>query len=159
MTEHTQRASTHAGHRPYAMLAIELAIHFVVMYLVMFTMIATLDHFYNNLNMAYMTLMMVAPMTLVMLGAMRSMFPSRRTNIAIAIAAVAVFGVSFYAVRTQALVGNKAFLESMIPHHSGAILMCERAKIADPEVVALCDEIVESQRREISQMQAILKRL
>jgi len=47
----------------------------------------------------------------------------------------------------------------MIPHHSGAILMCEQASLKDPEVIALCDDIVEAQKREISQMQAILDRL
>jgi hypothetical protein len=45
----------------YRRLEIELAIDFVVMYLVMCTMIATLDDFYPNLNNAYMTLMMAMP--------------------------------------------------------------------------------------------------
>ena len=58
----------------YRNLAIELLIDFVIMYLVMFTMIATLDHFRFNLNNVYMTLMMVAPMAVVMLLSMRSMF-------------------------------------------------------------------------------------
>ena len=46
----------------YRMLAINLVLSSVVMYLVMFTMIDGLDDFYNNANMAYMTAMMVAPM-------------------------------------------------------------------------------------------------
>jgi uncharacterized protein (DUF305 family) len=46
----------------------------------------------------------------------------------------------------------------MIPHHSGAILMCERASVTDPEIVALCRSITESQQKEIAQMQAILQR-
>jgi uncharacterized protein (DUF305 family) len=46
----------------------------------------------------------------------------------------------------------------MIPHHSGAILMCERAKISDPQVKNLCREIIESQKREIDEMKAILAR-
>ena len=37
----------------YRNLAIELLIDFVIMYLVMFTMIATLDHFRFNLNNVY----------------------------------------------------------------------------------------------------------
>ncbi len=65
----------------YRRLGIELAVDFVVMYLVMYTMIATLDDFYPNLNTAYMTLMMVTPMAIVMLIAMRSMFPSPRINV------------------------------------------------------------------------------
>jgi uncharacterized protein (DUF305 family) len=47
----------------------------------------------------------------------------------------------------------------MIPHHSGAILMCEEASIRDPEVVALCGRIIKSQSTEIDEMEAILKRL
>jgi uncharacterized protein (DUF305 family) len=137
---------------------VELAIDFVIMYLVMYTMIATLGDFYLNINNVYMTLMMVAPMALVMLVAMRSMFPSGRMNLAIGLGAVIVFAASFMAMRTQAAVGNEQFLRSMIPHHSGAILMCEQSSITDPEISALCDQIIESQKEEIAQMKAILER-
>ena len=44
----------------------------------------------------------------------------------------------------------------MIPHHAGAILMCENANIQDPEIKKLCEEIVASQQREIAQMKAKL---
>ena len=135
-----------------------MAAHFVIMYLVMYTMIATLDHFYLNLNNVYMTLMMVAPMAVLMLFSMRSMFPSSTLNWALGIGALVVFAASFAAMRTQAAIGNKEFLRSMIPHHSGAILMCERASITDREIVALCEQIVKSQRREIEQMKTILGR-
>jgi hypothetical protein len=47
------------------------------MYLVMFVMIDGWSGFYNNLNMLYMALMMVAPMVLLMILAMRHMFASR----------------------------------------------------------------------------------
>lgn len=158
---------THAGHAvesqaehgSYKGLAVEMLVDFVIMYLVMFTMIATLDHFHFNLNTVYMTLMMVAPMTIVMLVGMRRMFPSRRINLAIGAGAALVFAASFAAMRTQAAVGDEEFLRSMIPHHSGAILMCEEASIDDPEIVALCGQIISSQQAEIEQMEAILKRL
>jgi uncharacterized protein (DUF305 family) len=152
---------SHAEHqapRSYAHLAVELAIDFVIMYLVMYTMIATLDDFRLNLNNVYMTLMMVAPMAVVMLAAMRSMFPSRRVNLFVVAVAVLAFTASFAAMRTQAAVGDREFLRSMIPHHSGAILMCREAAITDPEIVALCRQIVESQQKEIAQMNAILQR-
>jgi uncharacterized protein (DUF305 family) len=154
MVEHVE----HKMHAPYTGLAIEMAIDFVIMYLVMYTMIATLEHFYFNINTIYMTLMMIAPMTIIMLVGMRSMFPSRRANIAIGVIAVLAFIASFAAMRTQAAVGNEAFLRSMIPHHSGAILMCEQASITDPEIVALCGQILKSQSAEIDQMTAILAR-
>ena len=139
-------------------MGVELAVDFVVMYLVMYTMIATLAHFHLNLNNVYMTLMMVAPMAVIMLVSMRSMFPSRAINLAICVGAAAVFLASFAAMRTQAGIGNAEFLRAMIPHHSGAILMCKQASITDSEIAALCRGIVESQQKEIAQMQAILQR-
>ncbi len=47
----------------------------------------------------------------------------------------------------------------MIPHHSGAILMCREATISDPELKALCQEIIVGQQREIDQMTAKLSQL
>ena len=146
----------HAMH--YQHFAIEIGIDFVIMYLVMYTMIATLDHFYLNVNNTYMTLMMVSPMAIVMLVSMRSMFPAQRANWAIIAVAAIVFLGSFVAMRTQAAVGDVQFLKSMIPHHSGAILMCERSEVTDPAIIDLCKAIVDGQRKEIVQMQEILKR-
>ena len=151
----------HEGHtvkRSYRLLGAEMAIDFVIMYLVMYTMIATLDHFYLNINNVYMTLMMVAPMTILMLVFMRSMYQSRRLNWLIGGGAALVFVASFAAMRTQAAVGDEEFLKSMIPHHSGAILMCEQSSITDPEIIALCREIVKAQREEIARMEDILAR-
>lgn len=154
MKDHTGQAMKGS----YRALAGEMVIDFVIMYLVMYTMIATLDHFRLNLNNVYMTLMMVAPMTIVMLVAMRSMYRSRRLNLLIGGGAALVFIASFAAMRTQAAVGNAEFLRSMIPHHSGAILMCEQASLTDPQLVELCGQIVRSQKAEIARMQAILDR-
>jgi hypothetical protein len=153
--------SNHAGmtRGSYRRLGIELAIDFVVMYLVMYTMIATLGDFYPNLNNVYMTLMMVTPMAIVMLISMRSMFPSPRISLVIGAAAAVIFMGSFLGMRLQAGVGDAEFVRSMIPHHSGAILMCREAELTDPEILALCSGIVESQQREIDQMKAILERL
>lgn len=153
-----EHRSDHMSRGHYLRLAVELALDFIVMYLVMYTMIATLRHFHFNLNNVYMTLMMVAPMTLIMLVSMRSMFPSRRLNVIIGAGAIVLFLASFAAMRTQAGVGNADFLRSMIPHHSGAILMCEQASITDPEITALCQQIISSQKEEIAQMEAILAR-
>ena len=54
---------------------------------------------------------------------------------------------------------DKQFLKSMIPHHAGAILMCNEANIKDPEIKKLCEEIRLSQQREIEQMKAKLAEL
>ena len=142
----------------YRSFGVELIVDFIIMYLVMYTMIASLNHFYFNLNNVYMTLMMVSPMAILMLVFMRSMYPSKRTNLLIGGAAALVFAVSFWGMRTQAAVGDTEFLRSMIPHHSGAILMCQQASLTDPEVLGLCEEIVRSQEQEIAQMKALLAR-
>lgn len=143
----------------YWRFGVELAIDFVIMYLVMYTMIATLGHFSLNLNNVYMTLMMVAPMAVVMLISMRSMFPSRRANRVIVVVALVVFGISFWGMRSQAAIGDAEFVRSMVPHHSGAILMCREASLTDPELITLCEGIIAGQQSEIDQMQAILERL
>ena len=143
---------------PYLSLAANLAISTVVMYLVMFSMIDGRDDFYNNVNMLYMALTMVAPMAVLMLLMMGSMYPSRSINIFLYILFAGIFVVAFAFTRAQALVGDRQFLRSMIPHHSGAILMCREASLSDPEIVALCEQIIRSQREEIAQMKSILSR-
>lgn len=143
----------------YWSLAVQTVISGVIMYLVMFVMIDGLDSFYNNLNMLYMTVMMVAPMVVLMIVAMRHMFPSRAANgLIIGAAAIAFLG-AFALIRTQTTIGDRAFLRSMIPHHSGAVLMCREADLQDPEIKQLCSQIIESQKREIDQMKGMLERL
>jgi uncharacterized protein (DUF305 family) len=50
-------------------------------------------------------------------------------------------------------------MKAMIPHHSIAILTSKRAQISDPRVRKLADQIIESQRREIEEMKALLGEL
>jgi len=47
----------------------------------------------------------------------------------------------------------------MIPHHTGAILMCEQTSLDDTEIIVLCETLIDSQEAEIAQMKAILDRL
>ena len=142
----------------YVSLAVQTLISGIIMYLVMFVMIDGLDSFYNNLNMVYMTLMMVAPMVVLMILAMGHMFPDKKANAAILAVSLLAFVGSYGLIRTQTTIGDTAFLRSMIPHHSGAILMCREAKLKDPEIRKLCDDIIVSQRREIDQMKTIFAR-
>ena len=147
---------SHGSH--YRMLAINLAVSAAIMYLVMFAMIDTLGEFYNNLNMLYMTMMMVAPMGALMLLMMGSMYGNRRLNLLLYAAFAGLFMLGTVGTRAQAGIGNVQFLRSMIPHHSGASLMCREASVSDPEIIALCGNIQRSQRAEIDQMKRILER-
>jgi len=142
----------------YKMLGINLLASLVIMYLVMFAMIDGAKDFYNNLNMFYMALAMLAPMAILMLLTMGSMYANRGLNLVLYGLFAALFVLGFAATRVQAAIGDAQFLRSMIPHHSGAILMCREAALTDPEIVALCGRIERSQRAEIGQMKAILER-
>jgi len=75
-----------------------------------------------------------------------------------AIAAVcALAGLGFWTlIRQQAAITDEQFLRSMIPHHAGAILMCEQASLRDPAVKELCGEIGTSQQSQIDFMKTKL---
>lgn len=144
--------------RPYLMLALNLLLSAAIMYWVMFAMIDGLPALYHNLNTGYMALMMVAPMAILMLLMMGSMYPSKRLNLLLGAGFALLFAAAFLAIRTQAAIGDRQFLRSMIPHHSAAILMCREASLRDAEIRALCRRIIASQSQEIAQMEAILAR-
>jgi uncharacterized protein (DUF305 family) len=152
-------AGHRTGERPYAMFAVNMALSLIVMYLVMFSMIDGWPDFRNNLNMLYMALTMVAPMGIIMLATMRAMYAKRRLNVLLYIGLAVIFLVALAGTRSQAFIDDRQFVASMVPHHSGAILMCRKAKLQDPELVELCSRISDGQRAEIEQMNAIETRL
>ncbi|WP_106640178.1 DUF305 domain-containing protein [Allosphingosinicella vermicomposti] len=143
----------------YAKLGLNLIISAVVMYFVMFTMIDGIGSFYHNINMFYMALMMVAPMAVLMLLMMKGMYYNEKLNRILYVGFIALFVLAFAFTRTQTPVGDVQFVRSMIPHHSGAILMCREAKLTDNQLIELCNDIVRSQQSEIEQMKQILARL
>ena len=55
------------------------------------------------------------------------------------------------------MIGDAAFMKSMIPHHSIAINNARRSTISDPRVRELADEIIASQMREIAEMKALIE--
>ncbi|MDP9421402.1 MAG: DUF305 domain-containing protein [Pseudomonadota bacterium] len=142
----------------YLMLGINLLLSLIIMYVAMFAMIWTWGEFVQNINFLYMALVMWAPMAAVMLLTMRPMYPNKKLNGLLYLGFSAVFSLSMIGIRQQSLVGDRQFLRSMIPHHSGAVLMCEEARITDPEIQTLCQGIISSQTSEIDQMKAILER-
>jgi hypothetical protein len=143
----------------YILLSVNLGLSLLIMYLAMFAMIWSSGEFIQNVNFFYMALVMWAPMGIVMMLTMGSMYRNKSLNLLVYAGLIIVFIASFAAIRAQSLVGDRQFLRSMIPHHSGAILMCERASISDPEIKQLCGGIVASQASEIERMKGIMKRL
>lgn len=158
--------SSHSSHKhaessgsAYLMFWINMALGLIVMYVVMFSMIDGLRDFQNNLNMLYMAVTMWAPMGIFMLATMPGMFPRKGLNTLLYVLFLALTAASFAATRAQTLIDDRQFIDSMIPHHSGAILMCREAELRDGEMLKLCEDIIKAQRSEIEQMLSIKKRL
>jgi uncharacterized protein (DUF305 family) len=102
---------------------------------------------------------MAGTMSVVMLAFMLKMHTRPRLNAAIFIGSTLVFVGAIWLVRSQATVDDVAYMKAMVPHHSIAILTSERARISDPRVRKLADQIIESQRREIQEMKALIAEL
>ena len=143
----------------YGKFAAMIVTSTVVMFGLMYLNTYAPDHVYFSETRAYMALVMGATMAVIMLGFMLAMYTDRRLNLAIALGSAVVFAVSLWLVRSQATIGDVAWMRAMIPHHSIAILTSERAHITDPRVRKLADGIIESQRREIGEMKALVSEL
>ena len=135
------------------------ALSFISMYVFMYAMVDRLTNVYPSLNQLYMAGLMTAPMLIIEILLMWSMYKNATANVMIIAAAIVALGVSFMLIRQQTAVGDTQFLRSMIPHHAGAILMCENAPIKDAELKELCKAIVSGQRSEINQMKDKLMKL
>ena len=96
---------------------------------------------------------------MIMLTFMRGMYTDKKLNLVIAAGSILLFFGVLFLERSQTPVGDKAFMRSMIPHHSSAILVSENADLSDPEVKKLAEQIIKSQKEEIAQMKAILERM
>ena len=146
-------------HSPYQLLALMAGLHVVAMFVLMFAMVNTFANAVPNINFLYMGLMMTAPMLILEMLLMGMMYKDKKLNKIVILVGFIILVVSFLMIRYQTFVGDKGFLQSMIPHHSGAVLMCEKAKITDPEIQRLCANIIAGQQQEIDQMNKILNRL
>ncbi|WP_211248878.1 DUF305 domain-containing protein [Deinococcus frigens] len=140
----------------YGRFAAMIATSIVIMYGLMYLNTYQLDHVYYSQTRMWMALYMGAVMAVIMLGFMLNMYKNSRTNLGILIGSAVVFAGALYLVRAQTTVGDVAWMKAMIPHHSIAILTSERAQIKDPRVRDLADGIIETQRREIAEMKALI---
>lgn len=157
MAEH-HTAHDHAGLASYGRLAAMAALSFLAMYGLMYAMVDKASNIHPSLNQAYMAGLMTAPMVVFELMLMGMMYPRKGLNRGLLGLSVVVGVLCFVGIRQQWLIGDREFLASMIPHHSGAILMCGKAPVRDPEIRRLCATIIEGQQREIEQMDSLLAR-
>jgi uncharacterized protein (DUF305 family) len=143
----------------YGRLAAMIALSFVAMFILMYAMVDSFDNVYANFNQFYMAGLMTAAMVVIELVLMGGMYPKKKINVGIGAAGLVGLIVFWLATRQQVGISDRQFLRSMIPHHGGAILMCERAPIQDADIKRLCQEIISSQRSEIDRMKAKLREL
>jgi len=141
---------------PYRNFILMIAVSATLMFCLMYLNTYQLSHVWFSQTRLFMTFIMAGSMTLVMLFFMRHMYKNKQANIAIVIGSIALMGLGFWLVRSQATVGDVAWLKAMIPHHSIAILTSERANITDPRVRKLADNIIDAQRREIKEMEVLI---
>jgi hypothetical protein len=92
-----------------------------------------------------------------MLAFMWSMYKGTAVKVTVLVVA-AVAGLTLLFVnRSQSLIDDVRFMESMIPHHSIAINNARKASISDPRVRELADQIIESQVKEILEMKMLIE--
>jgi hypothetical protein len=154
--QHNQHGGHDSAENHYLRLAVMIALSYVSMYLLMYAMVNRLGDVYNSLNQVYMAGLMTAPMVVIEMLVMPGMYQNKQLNLLL-IAGSCVAGIGFFLlIRQQSAISDRQFLRSMIPHHSGAILMCDGASLQDQRIRNLCKTIVTGQQQEIDQMRAML---
>ena len=144
---------------PYIKFSLMILISTIVMYIMMYFNTYQWEHVYFSETRAYMALYMGAGMAVIMLAFMGNMYKRTKLNLMIYGLSVLMFAVGIWGVRSQATVDQVDWMQAMIPHHSIAILTSSRADIEDPRVQKLADDIIEAQKREIAEMQALIEAL
>jgi glucan phosphoethanolaminetransferase (alkaline phosphatase superfamily) len=142
----------------YKKFTVMMIISFIIMYTVMFLNIDNISHYHTSTTRVYMAILMVAPMAVVMMLMMGKMYPNKKLNTGIILTAIVVFIITLIGLRTQIPITDVQYMKAMIPHHSSAILVSKHANLKDPEVRKLAEQIIQSQEKEIGEMEAMLKR-
>lgn len=150
---------THNNKSNYGKFALMMGVSFVVMYAVMFLNADVFDHVMLSNTRTYMTLLMIAPMAISMMLFMWGMYKNKKLNYIIMGLSAIVFVATLYGLRQQVFISDVQWMKAMIPHHSSAIMVSQKAHLKDPEAIKLAEEIIEAQEREIAQMKKMIYRL
>lgn len=145
--------------RPYARFTAMVAVSTLVMFGLMYLNTYEGDHVFFSQTRAWMAVVMGSTMAAIMLGFMTHMLTNRGVNFGILLVSAMVFAISLWLVRSQNTVDDVSYMKAMIPHHSIAILTSTRARIRDPRVRKLADEITQTQEKEIGEMNTLIKDL
>jgi hypothetical protein len=134
--------------------------HIIIMFVIMVvaSVITGMNMWVNNLsdvrlhlNDVYMGISMTGWM-LFLMGLIYSM----ENYIWIGIGTI---GISAYLIRKQTFIGTREYIDSMIPHHSMAILMSkqlkEKGEIQNKQLDQLVNNIIQTQQEEINLMKSL----
>ena len=158
MEDHSTLSSNHAI-TSYARFGLKVRLSFLAMYILMYAMVNTFSNAIPNYNQFYMTGLMTAPMVVLEMLFMGSMYPNKKVNAAVVSIGLILLVLFWLLIRYQVAISERQFLKSMIPHHAGAILMCDNPLLSDSDIKTLCTGIVSSQRGEIELMKRKLEQL
>ncbi len=143
----------------YQKFALMMAVSFVIMYGVMFLNADVFDHVMLSTTRTYMTILMITPMAISMMLFMWGMYENNKANYIILASALIIFVGTLTMLRNQTMIADVQWMKAMIPHHSSAIMVSQKAHLKDPEAQQLAKDIIEAQKKEIAQMQAMIRRL
>lgn len=143
----------------YTRFAAMIATSTVVMFGLMYSTAYRWEHLWWSQTRLWMALYMGGAMAVIMLAFMRGMYEDRRRNFLIFAGSAVLVAGALLLARSQETVHDVAWMKAMIPHHSIAILTSTRAEISDPRVRRLADQIIESQRDEIAEMEMLIREI
>jgi hypothetical protein len=155
--QHQHQQGGSGGLAMYVRFGAMILTGMVVMYGVMFISAYEWSHVRFSVNRIFMALTMGGSMGLVMFAWMRHMYENTTANLVVVAASLVLLGSGAFLDRSQVVIGDDAFMRSMIPHHSMAITRSERARLDDVRACDLAVEISEAQRREIREMDWLLR--
>ena len=164
---HSSALPHSAEHRPahahggtagsYARFAAMVVTSTIAMFVLMYLNTEWIGDVRFSETRVYMALVMGSVMGAIMLAFMRGMYASRTANATVFALCAAIFVAALWLVRSQATVDDVSYMRAMIPHHSIAILTSTRARLADPRVRELAERIRTTQRKEIEEMDGLIR--
>ena len=142
--------------RPYMRLAILLVAGVAILFAAGYAMVEKAEHLHFNPHQLYVALMAMAPIGVLLLFLLGEAFPNRRVNAGLGAVFAVIFVGAFVGARTQAGIGDDAFLGAMISHHSQAITACGNGNLKDARILAFCERMTADHRDEIARLEAII---
>lgn len=149
--------SNNETQKMYAKFIAMILTSMVFMYVISYVNTYAAVHIEWSETRLFMTLLMGSVMAIVMLSFMSGMYKDKKYNIGIVLGSIVIFGLATWLVRSQSTVQDRSYMSAMIPHHSIAILTSENSEIKDVRVCKLAEEIIRAQKKEISEMQWLIR--